>query len=136
MKRYLLDTNSLGAFISRRYGVESHAREVRRAGARIGTCVPVLGEFFYGLELSATRDENLRRARQGLSGLVVWPYDIAAGEEFGRIRAALRRMGRPMQVVDIQLAAVALTLGNCTVVTTDSDLAAIPGLSIEDWTIS
>jgi tRNA(fMet)-specific endonuclease VapC len=38
-----------------------------------------------------------------------------------------------MQIVDMQLAAIALSLGNCTVVTTDSDLAAVPGLSVENW---
>ena len=35
--------------------------------------------------------------------------------------------------MDIQIAAVALTLGNCTLVTKDSDFAAIPGLTVEDW---
>jgi tRNA(fMet)-specific endonuclease VapC len=43
-------------------------------------------------------------------------------------------IGRWMQIPDMQLAAVALTLGNCTVVSTDSDLRAIPGLDVEDWT--
>ena len=38
-----------------------------------------------------------------------------------------------MQIVDIQLAAIALTLGDCTVVTTDSDLSAVPGLHTENW---
>jgi len=38
-----------------------------------------------------------------------------------------------MQKIDIQIAAVALTLGNCVVITKDSDFAAIPGLQIEDW---
>jgi tRNA(fMet)-specific endonuclease VapC len=33
----------------------------------------------------------------------------------------------------IQIAAIAFTLGNCTVVTGDSDLAAIPGLTVENW---
>ena len=65
--------------------------------------------------------------------LRVWPFDIAAAEAFGRLRAALRRAGRPMQQVDIMIAAVALTLGNCTVVTTDSDLSAFPGLPVENW---
>jgi tRNA(fMet)-specific endonuclease VapC len=31
------------------------------------------------------------------------------------------------------IAAIALTLGNCTVVTMDADLAAVPGLTIESW---
>jgi len=38
-----------------------------------------------------------------------------------------------MQVIDMMIAAIALSLGNCTVVTTDSDLSAVPGLSVENW---
>ena len=38
-----------------------------------------------------------------------------------------------MQVIDLLLAAVAKSLGDCTVVTTDSDLLAIPGLAVENW---
>jgi len=34
---------------------------------------------------------------------------------------------------DIMIAVIALSIGDCTVVTMDSDLAAIPGLSIENW---
>jgi tRNA(fMet)-specific endonuclease VapC len=30
-------------------------------------------------------------------------------------------------------AAIALSLGNCTVVSNDSDLLAIPGLTVENW---
>jgi tRNA(fMet)-specific endonuclease VapC len=38
-----------------------------------------------------------------------------------------------MQRVDIQIAAIAFSLGHCTVVSGDSDLAAIPGLIVENW---
>jgi tRNA(fMet)-specific endonuclease VapC len=34
---------------------------------------------------------------------------------------------------DIMIAAIALALGNTTVVTMDNDLAAVPGLSVENW---
>jgi tRNA(fMet)-specific endonuclease VapC len=44
-----------------------------------------------------------------------------------------RRAVRPMQIPEIQIAAVALALGNCTVITTDTDLSAVPGLSVENW---
>ena len=40
-----------------------------------------------------------------------------------------------MQQIDVQIAAIALTLGNCTVVTVDSDFEAIPGLTIDNWSI-
>lgn len=43
-------------------------------------------------------------------------------------------MGRPMQQIDIQIAAIARTLGDCTVVSSDTDLAAVPGLTVENWT--
>jgi tRNA(fMet)-specific endonuclease VapC len=56
-----------------------------------------------------------------------------AAAEFGRLFAELRRVGRPMQQIDIQIAAIALSLGNCVVVSADSDLAAVPGLTVENW---
>jgi tRNA(fMet)-specific endonuclease VapC len=59
--------------------------------------------------------------------------DQRVAEEFGRVFAELRRAGRPMQLVDMQIAAIARSLGNCTVVTTDSDLADVPRLDVEDW---
>jgi tRNA(fMet)-specific endonuclease VapC len=38
-----------------------------------------------------------------------------------------------MQQIDIMVAAIALSLGNCTVVSNDTDLAAVPGLTVENW---
>jgi tRNA(fMet)-specific endonuclease VapC len=93
-----------------------------------------LGEIIAGIEGSSTRDQNWDVVRRDLSGFVLWPFEKDAGHEYGRLFAELRRIGRPMQQIDIQIAAIALTLGNCTVVTTDSDLAAVPGLRTENWT--
>jgi tRNA(fMet)-specific endonuclease VapC len=42
--------------------------------------------------------------------------------------------GRFKQVVEMMIAALALTLGNPTVVTKETGLAAIPGLTFENWT--
>ena len=38
-----------------------------------------------------------------------------------------------MQQIDVMIAAIAKTLGNCTVVSADGDLAAVPGLTVESW---
>jgi predicted nucleic acid-binding protein len=56
-----------------------------------------------------------------------------AAQHFGRIRHELRRSGRVMSVVDVQLAAIAFALGNCTVITKDGDVSAVPGLQVENW---
>ena len=38
-----------------------------------------------------------------------------------------------MRVFDVMLASVALTMQDCVVVTTDSDLSAVPRLSVVNW---
>jgi tRNA(fMet)-specific endonuclease VapC len=133
VRRYLLDTSPAQDFTNNRGGVRQRADAERRRGNRIGICTPVLGELWAGIEGSATREENLRRLRHGLSRLVLWIYDEAAAIQYGRIFTELKRMGRPMQQVDMQIAAIAFALGNCTVVSADSDLTDVPGLTVENW---
>lgn len=135
MKRYLLDTGTAGDFLARRKGVDVRVREAGVRGARVGTCYPVLGELYAGVELSASREKNLALLQRSLGRLVIWPFETNAAEIYGRLFAELRRMGRPMQQIDIQIAAIAMALGNCTVVSADSDLAAVPGLVVENWSI-
>jgi tRNA(fMet)-specific endonuclease VapC len=133
MRRYLLDSNAVTAFINHREPLIAQARDARKRGDRIGTCEPVVAELFYGLEFSASREENTLRLRRALKQLKCWPFDRAAAETYGRIAAELKRIGRPMQTIDIMVASIALSLGNCIVITTDRDLLAVPGLSVEDW---
>jgi tRNA(fMet)-specific endonuclease VapC len=135
MTRYLLVTNAMGDFIDHRRGVDARVRDARRRGAVIGTCLPVVAELFFGVEFSTSRETNRPRLLRGLSRIRCWPFDRQAAEEYGRIAAALRRIGRPMQQIDVMIAAVALSLGTCTVITADSDLAAVPGLSVENWAV-
>jgi tRNA(fMet)-specific endonuclease VapC len=73
----------------------------------------------------------MQRFQSALPSLIV--FDQGAAFRYGSIAAELRRTGRPMQVVDIMVGAIALNLGDCTVVTPDSDLLAIPGLTVELW---
>jgi len=65
-----------------------------------------------------------------LNEVYKWPFEEEAAKQFGRIRHELRSSGRIMQIVDIQLAAIAFAMGNCTVVSKDSDLSAVPGLQV------
>jgi tRNA(fMet)-specific endonuclease VapC len=133
MRRYLLDTNMAGKLIEKRGNVPDRVREARRKGGRIGISIAVLAELYYGVEFSSSRDKNLGKLRRARSGLTIWPFDERAAAEFGRLRAELRRLGRPMQVIDIMIAASAFSVGNCTVVSADTDLAAVPGLTVENW---
>jgi predicted nucleic acid-binding protein len=94
VRRYLLDTNTLADFINRRRGVAVRVDEVRKRGDRIVTCLPVVGELFAGVEHSASRERNHQRLILALQRIPAWPFDRGAAEEFGRIDAHLRRLGR------------------------------------------
>lgn len=135
MTRYLLDTGIAGNYINRRHGVFDRAQEEVARGNRIGLGMPVLAELYYGIEFSTTRDQNLQRLHHALPRLVLWPFTKSAAAEFGRLAAHLKRTGRPMQQIDIMIAAIALMLSRCTVVTIDTDFAAVPGLSVDNWVI-
>jgi tRNA(fMet)-specific endonuclease VapC len=43
-----------------------------------------------------------------MAPIVAWPFDRAAAREYGILFAELRRIGRPMQQMDIQIAAIAI----------------------------
>ena len=135
IRRYLFDTGIAQDFQDDRKGVRARAKVERQMGHRIGICIPVLGELWSGVEGSASRELNLRRLRRALSQLSIWPYTAEAAAEFGRNFTELRRAGRPMQQIDMQIGAIARTLPNCVIVSKDSDFSAITGATVDNWAI-
>ena len=133
MKRYLLDTGSAADCIFRRRGVDDKVKLTRSSGGKIGIGIPVMAELLAGVEFSLTRERNLEIVNRNLRLFRIWPFTPEAAREYARLFANLRRLGRPMQSIDIMIAAIARTLGNCTVVSSDTDLAAVPGLTVENW---
>lgn len=133
MKRILLDSGILSDYVNRRRGIPEKLRNHAQLGIRIGTCIPVLAEIVAGIEASASRDRNMVALVAALQTISVWPFDQSCAFRYGQIFAELRRKGRPMQVVDMMVASVAFSIGDCRIVTTDSDLLAIEGLDVEVW---
>ena len=133
MSKFLLDSNAVSDCIFHRRGVDVRVRLARQQGHLIGTAMPVMAELFGGLEYSQSRERNLQVLNRSLSNFRMWPLTLDVAREYGKLFAELRRTGRPIQVVDMLLAATARTLSNCIVVTTDSDLFAVPGLKVENW---
>lgn len=133
MKKVLLDSGILNAYVSKRSFAYDRLIKMVQQGIRLGTCTPVLAEFYFGLEMSQSRERNAENLARSLATLRIWNFDIEAARHYGQIAAILRRNGRPMQSVDVMLASVALSIGNCTVITTDSDLEFVPGLGVERW---
>jgi tRNA(fMet)-specific endonuclease VapC len=109
------------------------ARQLISEGGRLGLCAPVLGELWDGVFSSATSTFNEALLKRHLGHFAIWPFDYVAALEYGRLAAELRRRGRTMQQIDIQIAAIALALDDCVVVSKDGDLRDVPGLTVENW---
>ncbi|HYV40041.1 MAG TPA: type II toxin-antitoxin system VapC family toxin [Gemmataceae bacterium] len=135
MKRYILDSGIVTDLISKRNGVDLKAAEAFQRGCRLGVGTPVIGEFLAGLENSSSRERNTARFERLLSRLAIWPYDLSASREYARIASDLRRRGIAVQQIDMQIAALAFALGNCAVVSKDSDFKEITGLPVENWAV-
>ncbi len=70
-------------------------------------------------ELASALPYTLRAVTQGSFG------DTIPNSE------KLRIVSPELQQVDLQIAAIALALGQCTMVSEDSDLSSVPGLSVK-----
>lgn len=134
-KRFLLDTGPAFDYLFRRKTIYQRVVGLRSQGARVGIGMPGLGEIIAGVEASASREKSSKIVQRNIRHLIVWPFDNRAAYEYGKIFAELRRIGRPIQQIDIMLAAIARTLGNCTLITADSDFSAVPGLMVENWNV-
>ena len=133
MTRYLLDTGIASDLINRRGLVPDRVRAARLQGNRIGLGTPLLGELIAGVENSNDPPRHLATMWRNLAQLTLWTFDRDAAVQFGKLYVSLRRAGRIMQVPDLQTAPIAVSLGNCVVVSKDSDLRAVGGLKVEDW---
>jgi tRNA(fMet)-specific endonuclease VapC len=133
MRRFLLDTGIAAHYMNRRQGVHLRAKAEMAKGHKVGICIPVLAELCFGAENSNSRDATLRQISRALRTWKLWPATPHSAREYGRLAAHLKRVGRPMQQLDIFIAAIALEIPNCTLVSADSDLLAIPGLTVENW---
>ncbi len=120
MTRFILDTGVAGLYLARKRGVFERAQAETAKGHRVGIAGPVLAELAYRAEGSPKRQRNLQTLRNALSVWRLWLADTRSLLEYGRIAFELKTLGRPVGQNDMMIAAIAIALGDCTVVTMDS----------------
>lgn len=135
MMRYLLDTNIVSYFVK---GVSSSLVQRMQAGVEaqdIAISAVTRAELRYGLEMMDKLDKRRKRIDLLLKELPALPWSIEAADEFGRIRAYLRRNGTPVGEFDTQIAAHALTEKLILVTHNTRHFETVPGLKLEDWMV-
>src|SRR5271156_2782676 len=120
MRRFILDTGIAALHLDPERGVYERAEAEVAEGNRLGIAAPVLAELAFRAEGSPHRERNILRLRQALDAWKIWLVDLDVAFEYGRLAFELKTIGRPIGQNDIMIAAIALSLGNTTVVTMDS----------------
>lgn len=133
--RYLLDTNIVSYFVK---GISASLVQRMQAGVDaqdIAISAVTRAELRYGVELMDKFDKRRRRIELVLKEFPTLPWSIAAADEFGRIRAYLKRNGRPVGEFDTQIAAHALAEKLILVTHNTRHFENIPHLKLEDWMV-
>jgi tRNA(fMet)-specific endonuclease VapC len=129
--RYLLDTNIVSDLVRRPQG--QTAQRIRDVGeAQVCTSIIVAAKLRYG----AAKRGALRLSAQleaVLGALDVLPLEPPADAAYGRVRADLERIGRPVGGNDLLIAAHAIALGHTIVTDNEREFARIEGLACENW---
>src|SRR5437870_4813157 len=103
--RYLLDTNHASGLF--RKLPKPQAKVGLATGETFLLCQPSIGELWFMVFHSSRVAENERDLLRFLETFDHYDYDAAAAMEFGRVKSELRRVGRPIPDVDVQIAAIA-----------------------------
>lgn len=128
--KYLLDTNICSAHMRRPAGL---AHRFMQYSGRLAIPTIVLGELYGGAYMLASPNKLLAGIRDLLEDVDVLSFDLACAETFGKLRGTLKRQGRPVNPIDLQIAAVALTHNLALVTNNTKDFQNIPALALEDW---
>jgi tRNA(fMet)-specific endonuclease VapC len=132
MDGYILDTNHMSAAIAPVAPIRDRIALSRRAGLRLGTCLPVLCELEAGIQ-GHSRPQVLRRAlRQLRSSVLLWPLEEGDATLYGAIYLRLRQQGRALSQIDMMLAALSSRM-NLILLSTDRDFEALPDIRTENW---
>ena len=131
MLRYLLDTNIV-IYVLKRRPVEVLSTFNANA-SRMAMSSITLAELLNGAEKSSRVSENLAAIEDFCSRLEVLPYGPKAAQHYGAIRAALEKLGQPIGVNDMHIAAHARSEGLVLVTNNMGEFARVPALEAENW---
>ena len=131
MLRYLLDTNIV-IYVLKRRPVEVLAAFNANA-SRMAISSITLAEVLHGAEKSSRVSENLAAIEDFCSRLEVLPYGPKAAQHYGAIRAALEKLGQPIGVNDMHIAAHARSEGLVLVTNNMGEFARVPAMEAENW---
>ena len=132
--RRTLDTNICSFVLRRRPGLMvERFRELDRRDLWLSAIVAA--ELRFGaVKLGSTRFQGAVEA--WLAGFVVLPWPVEATHHHARLRVALESRGTPVGNLDLMIAAHALAEDSVVITNNAREFHRIPGIAVEEWTLS
>ena len=129
---YLLDTNIITAILKKNEKVNRKLDKISSQEQEVSISCITLYELKRGL-LYAKATRQLSEFEQLCEKYkVVLLNDLQIIEKAAEIHADLKRKGTPIQDADILIAATAIVKG-LILVSNDSDMLRVVGVTVEDW---
>lgn len=129
---YMLDTN-ICSYILKNHPLAVKARFDEAGPDALAISTVVLAELYFG----AARHPKGRQIRREIddfaSRLAVIPWDEAAADHYGTIRAILEKQGTPVGAMDMMIAAHARSRKATLISNNIKHFAGIPALLLANW---
>lgn len=126
--KYLLDTNIIIAWLQ---GEIAIADKIEKA-EEVHIPIIVVGELYYGATFSTQVKKNIQEIEKVTRNYSVLLVDEETAINYGKIKTALRQIGKPIPENDIWIAAIARR-HELIVVTRDNHFKKINSISLESW---
>jgi tRNA(fMet)-specific endonuclease VapC len=131
MLKYLLDTNIV-IYVIKRKPLSALQLFNTHAGHMAISSI-TLAELLHGAEKSTAPEQTLAVVEDFCSRLEILTYGPKAAQHYGSIRANLERIGKPIGVNDIHIAAHARSEGLTLVTNNLREFERVPALQLENW---
>ena len=132
--KYMLDTNICI------YAIKNKPPEVIKnflAHNPDDICISSItyAELMHGVEKSQAVERNRMAITLFLSSISILPFGAQAAEEYGKVRADLKKIGTPIGPMDELIAGHARSEHLILVANNTREFFRVPDLEVEDWTI-
>jgi tRNA(fMet)-specific endonuclease VapC len=129
---YLLDTDiSIYLLNGKLPEVEEHLASL--PAEQVGTTTVTAAELRFGALNSGRPQKNLARVETFLAPLTQIPFDERAAIQFGSLKQHLVSKGQLIGLMDLLIAACALTAGAVLVTNNMREFSRVPSLTVENW---
>jgi tRNA(fMet)-specific endonuclease VapC len=129
---YMLDTD-ICSYVLRSRPASIKERFDEAGSDALSVSTVVLAELLYGAARHPAGVAIRREIVDFVSRLAVLPWDEAAAEHYGDIRAELEKRGKPLGAMDLMIAAHARSRGATLVSNDVRHFRRVEGLPLANW---